>query len=303
MADAKPPVVNANPTQDDRKDAAADFGFALAVLNSNPELKKAFGDAVTYGWTPQRFIAEIRDTTWFTKHAESWRKAETLRLSDSDTYKDDLAKSRTDLRDMAAQMGSTLTGKQLDAFALNSYRFGWSSSQQRDALATYVNVASGGPLKGQYIGDAGKNAADLQAIALRNGYKIPKGSLGRWNRDIMAGNATVQDYEARIRRQAAAAFPTFADELHAGADLEDLAAPYKSSMSQILEIPESQVTLFDPKIRKALASKDPKSGKPTATPLYDFEDQLRADPRWMKTDNAHSEVMGLGRRVLNQMGF
>jgi hypothetical protein len=297
------PVVNPHPTAANRADAAANFGFALAVLNSNPELKKAFGSAVKYGWTPQRFIAEIRDTDWFSKHAETWRKAETLRLTDPATYKDDLAKSRADIRDTAGQMGAVLTDKQLDAFALSSYRFGWTRSQQQDTLATYVHAASGGPLKGQYIGDAGKNAADLQSIALRNGYKIPKGSLGKWNRDIMAGNATVADYEQRIRRQAAAAFPTFADELHAGADLEDLASPYKASMARILEIPESEVTLFDPKIRKALASKDPKSGKPTATPIYDFEDQLRADPRWMKTDNAHAEVMGLGRQVLNQMGF
>lgn len=300
---AGPPVVNASPTQDDRSNAAADFGFALAVLNSHPELKKAFDSAVKYGWTPQRFIAEIRDTAWFTKHAETWRKAETLRLSDPATYKDDLAKSRADLRDTAAKMGSTLTGKQLDAFALNSYRFGWTRAQQQDNLAAYVHVAAGGPLKGQYIGDAGKNAADLEAIALRNGYKIPKDSLGKWNRDIMAGNATVADYEARIRRQAAVAFPTFAEELHAGADLEDLASPYKTSMARILEIPESEVTLFDPKIRKALASKDVKTGKPVAQPLFDFEDSLRADPRWMKTDNAHRDVMGLGRQVLQTMGF
>lgn len=297
------PIVNKNPTQADRENAAADYGFALSVLRSDKGLKKAFEDAIAEGWTPQRFIAEVRDSKWFKSHNDAWRTSEILRLSGDPSYKTDLAESKANARNLAAQMGSVLSDKQLDQFATNSYRFGWNDAQQKDFLATYVKVASGGPLKGQYIGEAGKNAAELRAIALRNGYKIPKDSLGKWSRDIMAGNATVQDYEQRIRNQAAAAFPTFAEELRAGADLEDLASPYKSSMARLLEIPEGEVTLFDPKIRKALASKDTKTGKPVATPLYEFEDQMRADPRWMKTDNAHTEVMGLGRQVLRTMGF
>lgn len=291
------------PTQEEREDAAAQYGWSLALINSSPELKKAFRQAIDGGWSPQRFIAEIRDTDYFRKHAASWRENETLKVMDPATYKQRRTDQIAAARDAAAGMGAVMTENQLGRFADNVMSFGWSPAQQRDALATYVQAATGGPLKGQYIGDAGKNAQALQTAALRNGYKIPKGKLQEWNKAIMSGNSSVDDYQQFIRRQAAAAFPTFADELLAGADLEDVAAPYKNSMARLLEMPESKVTLFDPAIRKALASKDPKTGKAMATPIYDFEDSLRKDPRWMKTDNAHQEILGLGRSVLGLMGF
>lgn len=298
-----PTVVNAKPTANDRENAAANYGFSLAVIRSNPGLRKAFGDAVTHGWTPQRFIAEIRDTDWFKKNAANWREKQTLKLTDPKTYQNDVAAVRATSRDMAAAMGAVLTDAQLDQFAQNAYMFGWNDSQQRNTLATYVKVATGGALKGQYIGEAGKNANDLRAAAMRNGYKIPKAKLQEWNKSILAGNSSMEDYQSFIRRQAAAAFPTFAEELNAGADLEDLASPYMDSMARILELNPREVNLFDPKIRQAMATRDAKSGKATAVPIYEFETGLRKDPRWMKTRGAHEEVMGMGRQVLNMMGF
>lgn len=299
----EPTVVNADPTKDDRANAAANYGFSLAVIRSHPQLRKAFESAVSYGWSPQRFIAEIRDTDWFKNNAANWREKQTLKLTDPATYKRDVEAVRASARDNAAAMGAVLTDAQLDRFAQNTYMFGWNDSQQRNTLATYVQVAAGGALKGQYIGEAGKNAQELRTAAMRNGYKIPKHKLQEWNKSILSGNSSMEDYQAFIRRQAAAAFPTFAEELNAGADLEDLASPYMDSMARILELNPREVNLFDPKVRKAMASKDAKTGKPSAVPIYDFETQLREDPRWMKTRNAHEEVMGMGRQVLQMMGF
>lgn len=290
-------------TQDEREDAAAQYGWSLALINSNPELKRAFNAALDGGWSPSRFIAEIRDTGYFRKHQESWRLNETLKITDPGTWKANRAATVASLRDLAAGMGSIVNDGQLAKIADNVMGLGWNQAQQKDALAAYVTASSGGPLKGQFIGDAGQNAQALQQAAVRNGYKIPKGKLQEWNRAILAGNASVQDYQMFIRRQAAAAFPSFADELLAGADLDDVAAPYRDSMARLLELPEQKINLFDPTIRKALATKDPKTGKPTAMPIYDFEDSLRKDPRWMKTENAHREVMGLGKQVLGLMGF
>lgn len=289
--------------QEDRESAAAMYGWSLALIRSDPEVRKTFENARKKGYSPDRFVAELRDTKWFKTHSEAWRTNETLKITDPQTWKAKTAAVRATTRDNAAAMGAVLSDKQLDRVTENVMMFGWNDAQQRNALATYVGLASGGPLKGQYIGDAGKNASELRAAAVRNGYKIPKGKLSEWNKAIMAGNSSVEDYQGFIRRQAAAAFPTFAEELLAGADLEDLASPYKNRMAELLEIPEKEVTLFDPKIRKALAHKpDPKSGKVAAMPLWEFEDSLRNDERWQFTDNAHQEVLGQTLRLGQMFG-
>lgn len=285
-----------------RSDAAAAYGWSLAILNSDKGLKKIFDKAVKAGYTPDRFVAEVRDTKWYKTHSDTWRQNEILRVTDPKTYKQREDGQRAQTSDIAQALGATLTQGQLDQIAHNTTMFGWNESQVRDALVDYVNVANSGPLKGQYLGEAGKNATALQASAYKNGYQIPDSSLTEWNKSIMRGDKTVDDYQQFIRRAAATSFPTFAKELIAGADLEDIAAPYKASMARILELNDSEVNLFDPTIRKALASSDSK-GQPAAMPIYDFENSLRKDARWMKTDGAHKEVLGLGRQVLTSMGL
>jgi hypothetical protein len=285
-----------------RADAAASYGWSLAILNSDKELKKIFGKAVTAGYTPDRFVAEVRNTKWYQKHSDTWRQNEILRVTDPTTYKQREAAQRAVTNDVAQALGATLTSAQLDKMAHNTTMFGWNESQIRDSLVDYVHVANSGPLRGQYLGEAGKNAQALQDAAYKNGYKIPDASLNDWNKSIMRGDRTVDDYHQFVRRAAATSFPTFATELLAGADLDEIAAPYKASMARILELNDNEVNLFDPTIRKALASSD-KNGKPAAMPIYDFENSLRSDARWMRTDNAHKEVLGLGRQVLTNMGL
>ena len=43
---------------------AANYGFALAFLNSDKELKALFSQAVKKGWEPQMFVARLRATKW-----------------------------------------------------------------------------------------------------------------------------------------------------------------------------------------------------------------------------------------------
>lgn len=289
-------------TSSTRADAAASYGWSLAILNSNSELKKIFDKAVKAGYTPDRFVAEVRNTKWYQTHSDTWRQNEILRVTDPNTWKQREAAQKAQTSDIAASLGASLTAAQLGQISHNTLMFGWNESQVRDSMVDYVKVASSGPLKGQYIGEAGKNATALQAAAYKNGYRIPDASLTDWNKSIMRGDKSMEDYQQFVRRAAATSFPTFATELMAGADLDEIAAPYKASMARILELNDNEINLFDPTIRKGLASVDDK-GKPAAMPIYDFENSLRSDPRWMKTDNAHKEVLGLGRQVLSSMGL
>jgi hypothetical protein len=58
-------------------------------------------------------------------------------------------------------------------------------------------------------------------------------------------------------------------------------------MSNLLEVDPGTLNLYTPAIRKAMqGTADPSTGQRTSTPLWQFEDQVRQDPRWQYTQNA-----------------
>ena len=83
-------------------------------------------------------------------------------------------------------------------------------------------------------------------------------------------------------------------------------------MANLLEIDPSQINFMkDPMISKALQYRDPSSGQgqsgsagqPGVMPLWQFQQQVRQDPRWQYTDNARQEVMGMAHSVLQDWGL
>ena len=83
-----------------------------------------------------------------------------------------------------------------------------------------------------------------------------------------------------------------------------MAAPYIKAVSSILEVAESDVDLFNPHIAKAMTSK-PGAGQQAGTqmPLWQFENSLRADPLWKKTNNAREGVMTVAHQVARDFGL
>lgn len=285
-----------------RANTLAEYGWSQALLNSDKELKHLFNKAVHEGWMPARFTAELRDTKWFKKHSEAWRTNETLRTVDHGEWKAQRDQKRSNLADMASRIGAVLSEKQLNRIAENVMSFGWDDSQIHNALAGYVKIVDSGSNKGQYIGEAGRNAEALRATARANGYTIGNAELSKWNKAIAGGSASVDDYQGFMRRQAALSFPSFATELNAGADMMEIANPYINSMAQTLEMDPETIDLQDPTIRKALASKNEKTGKPEAMAMYDFEDALRKDSRWQFTDNAKTQASSMALNIGRLMG-
>lgn len=285
-------------------DALAAYGWSRAMINSDPELKSIFQAAVKNNWAPAKFVARVQNTKWFTTHSASWRTAEALRLTDPASYREQKVTMTSGVGDIAGSMGANISPSMRSQIADQAIRMGWDEHQIKDAMAHYVSVVSSGDLAGQYIGDAGQMQAALTQMAKRNAYTINDGSLQTWVRSVAAGESSMEDYQQFIRRQTAASYPAFADEIMAGADLSDVAAPYTNSMSQLLELPGDDVDMLkDPTIQRALNYRDPTTGKVGAQTIYEFQDNVRKDKRWQFTDNAHQQALGLGARVLSTMGL
>lgn len=140
-------------------------------------------------------------------------------------------------------------------------------------------------------------------FAKRNGIKLSDDFVADRIGAIGAGTTTIEKELANVRTKfVKSAFPAWADDIEAGLNVDDIAAPYKSAMSQILEIPEGQIDLTDNTLRSALQGVG-KDGKATYKPLWLFERELKQDDRWQYTDNAHQAVASATDGALREMGF
>ena len=151
-------------------------------------------------------------------------------------------------------------------------------------------------------GPSGKYFTEVKNLAAKNGIMLSDQAATDYANKIVAGTLDADTAFNTIRESAASAFPQLADKIKAGIDLKTLADPYIQSMSNILELPYSSVDLFDPKIRSALAYTLP-DGKVGTKSIYDFEKELRQDPRWQYTNNAREAVSNSALKVLKDFGF
>lgn len=151
-------------------------------------------------------------------------------------------------------------------------------------------------------GPIGQSFVQIKNFAARNGIMLSDQAVGDYATQIAVGKMDDNTVFNAIRESAASAFPQLADKIKSGIDVRTLADPYIQSMSNILEIPSTSVDLFDPKIRSALAYTLP-DGKLATKSIYDFEKELRQDPRWQYTSNAKKTVADSTLRVLQDFGF
>jgi hypothetical protein len=112
----------------------------------------------------------------------------------------------------------------------------------------------------------------------------------------------MQQIQDSLRQQAISTYPGWQAQLEAGATMRDIAQPYIQMTAQQLELPESDIGVWHPKVRAALQQANDK-GLPAPMSLPDFQAALRADPAWRRTQNAQDQVMQVGRQVLQQMGL
>lgn len=140
---------------------------------------------------------------------------------------------------------------------------------------------------------------ELQRLTRGLGLGYSPQQLEQQAINVASGKETFDQIEYSLRNIAGEAFPAFKDRILAGETVTSIASPYVSSMSRILEMPESAIDLSDPssEIRKALIG-DGKMPKP----LWAFEQDLFKDARWQYTSNARETVDRVSMDILQRFG-
>ena len=280
---------------------AEQYGFVSSFLNSNKELKKLFEQAVSGNWSADKFQAKLRNTKWWKTHSKDEREYLLKLKSDPATAKQEVTQARTKITQLANQMGMIMTSsskKRIETAVYNMVAKGWDESQIRNYLGQYVYF-TGENLQGE----GGEAIMEMREYAYSMGVKLSDGWYTDRARNMVRGMATIQDYKSEILNKAKAAFPQWNAQLEAGQTVADIASPYLQSMAEILELPPGSVNLFDTTIKKALNYTNPGTLSKEAKPLWQFENELRNDPRWKKTKNAQDSLFQVGHQVLADFGF
>jgi hypothetical protein len=143
--------------------------------------------------------------------------------------------------------------------------------------------------KGKTLGgQAGQSIADLRSYAKAFGIKYSDADYNRWSEEMFSGTTTAYDIQAKMRQDSASAFPVYANQILNGTSVDSIGSAYKNSFANILELDPDAVDWNEPILRKALQYTQ--NGQPSIMPLWQFEQDLRKDPRWQYTNNARESV-------------
>jgi hypothetical protein len=195
---------------------------------------------------------------------------------------------------------STELGIDLDNNNLQKLARDWASGLY-DATTIKSQIARLGNIDFTK-GLAGETVSVLKQYASDFGVQYDDSWFTRAATNILKAKESEDTYNNEIREIAKSRYPTLSSQIDAGFTVRQLASPYLQSMSRVLEIDAGTIGLEDPTITRSLTGLN-QEGKPGTTPLWQFEQELRKDPRWNFTKNAQDSLMNTTRKVLQDFGL
>lgn len=282
------------------------------LLHQIPELRGILDNAVKTGMSEADFKDQIENSKWWKQNSSTARQFLVLRANDRATYDQQLLQAREQIRNRAGQLGVSLTRDQEITIARTGMFGGQLGDQDwvdGSLLGTvnakkFTNPDQLDSLKGGLAA----TVAQLKQIQASYGQgDSPASAYVYAAQQILAGKTTIDTYTQHYKDVAKSMFPGLSSQIDGGLTVSDLASPYQQAMSNILEINPASVSLRDPLIRKALQGTGGVAAKgtttPTSQPLWQFEQTLRADPRWQQTQNAKDTVSSALSTIGRDWGF
>lgn len=324
-APAKKPAAKAPAKPDDY----VSYSYSAALGAAVPEVGALLKQAAAGKWDVQRFQDALQKTQWWAKNSDTAKQMITLQKQDPAQYAQQLKAAQAHVTQMAAGLGVTLTAAQASSQATVDLWQGLDDATVQSQLGALYKTA---PTAGG--GTAVSLNAQIKQLAASYGVPVTQSWIDGQVRSALSTGTGAEGATSALTQMAVSVYPALAQQLQAGQTTEDIAQPYIAAMSQTLEVPETSITLQDQTIKKVLQGVPPaptpaKAGSaatpsaspagsatsasapataapaipPTAVPLWQFQQQLKADPRWQQTDNAKSTAFSLVHQLGTTWGF
>lgn len=285
------------------EEAMSAYGFVFTLANAIPDLKAILDQAIAQEWTPDHLTAQVESSQWWNNNADTVRNLVTQQYTDPSTYRQNLANAVNMIHLKAQQLGRQLDEPTAQRLALQTLTENGSWDDQRlSQLLTNNSGLVHGSDHGAVMGTAANYADHMTKIASSYGVAYTTDWLDSWINEVESGRNTLDGFDAVIRARAKAQFPQYADQLDAGMTIRDIADPYIATMAQTLEMAESDISLTDPYIKKALSTPSP-DGVQRAVPMWQFQRQLKDDPRYDKTLGARQDAYSALGKIGAAFGF
>ena len=287
------------------------YGYAYALIASDPSLEKLFIEAISTEMTPDAFAAKIKGSNWYQTHDKNQRAYETLKATGGADWTSQRKATADAIQKNATRvLGKTLTAEELN-ISIDEFlqSFGVDRVNDPTSVGNFVGkkFSPNGALT--YGGSAATNGVALNTYAKSMGLKISGSELSTYVSKIAAGEDTIDNIQSNVRKNATNLYPQYADRFNAGATFDDVMYPYIKTMQQLgfdvdnLDTQKDGTAdiFIDPLLQKAAFAVDAK-GNPAPMPVYNFMTAARKDKRWQYTDNAHAEYANIARDVIGSFG-
>jgi hypothetical protein len=292
------------------KQYLAELGYAMELINSDPSLQTWIGRVREYmrkndNRTPTAYEMDglKQGIGWFERYNSD---QELARMQQADPrrredFNRSLELKKNAVRQLANTYGVDLDDDFITGLALDARLDNLTDIEIQQRIAPLLEKAI---IAGEDIGGAAAEfERNIVQWAATNGLQLSGNTVAKYVAAGVEGRSTFDDIKNDLRRTyLAGAYPAWADRIAQGDDPADIAAPYKSKIASLLEVDEDQVNLNDSLLQRAMQGVGA-DGKPKVVPLYEFEKQVREDPRWQYTNNARQSYSTMADDLLKMFGF
>jgi len=236
----------------------------------------------------------LSKTDWFQTHGVATTERIVQEKNSPGVFKQSVADTKTDVLAQANSMGFQLSDEQASQIARDAYIYGnaYNSNKIIQRIATLGKVGSGQALD---------NVDALRAYGSDMGISHDDSWYTTAAQSVAQNQSNLNDWKRQITDVAKSKYVSYADQIDKGMTVSQIASPYINSMASIFEVPSSSIDLTDGTINRALTNLDP-SGKPQAQPLWQFEQGLKQDNRYFKTNQAKQSFLDLANNIATTFG-
>jgi hypothetical protein len=279
----------------DYQTALSEYGAVATFAQSNPEVNTILQQAIAGEWDAARFERALWGTNWYKSLSDNQRQLQVQQVTDPGTYNQQVQAKIGQIDLLSSQLGKSLSKQDMSNLAGLALWNGWNDA----TLQAYVAQGYGNTeINGAMTGQAGDTENHIRSTYAAYGLPVTNDFVNQQVGLVLAGRQTTGGIDNQAIAAASKLYPQYAQDFTEGRTLSDIAQPFMQQMGTTLEIDPSSITLNDSTIQKAL-----QGDGTTPMTLYQFNQSLKADPRWAKTDNAKNAGYDLLAQVGKDWGF
>ena len=284
------------------QDISASYGFVSKLAAAIPELNGLLQQAISEQWSPQRFTQTVADSNWYKTNSDTARKWITSQATDPASSKQAQDQAANKIAATAVQLGVDLNPGDVQNLALEQLVGGLSDAQIQLRIGQVGGSRAYDPNESH--GKMAQTDTAVRKLATDYDWSGPgaEADINSWTRQIMAGTQTVDGFAQAMKSHAKSLYPSLTAQIDAGQSIAQAAQPFQQRMAQVLELDPQSISLQDKNVQQALQARG-EDGKPTTKPMWEFENDLRQDPRWQKTTNARDAAVATVKQIGQDYGF